>query len=91
MAEGGSTVKPYAVGRSYIIAFGPVTPALSVELPSGIAKVVGESPYGWVQIEYSTFMKATQDSESKAPTFEEKHHSAWINLDHVVAFIDAEK
>jgi hypothetical protein len=85
------SMQPYTIGDSYIIYFSPISPTLTFELPTGIAKVIEDTEGGWVKIEYSIFRTSQEDNQSGKITAEEIRHSAWINLAHVVAFITPEK
>lgn len=80
---------PYTVGSSYLIVFS-ATALNGVELPTGPTKIVAESG-DWIQVQYSTSKNERSKSNPGEVVAVETVHKAWINLDHVAAFIEAAK
>lgn len=72
------------VGATYVAVFAQTNP----ELPTGPIKVV-DAAEGWVKVEYTTTKKARNASNPGEIQDVATTHSAWINLDQVVALIEA--
>lgn len=84
VAEGG---KPYKVGSSYLIVVAPISPVSGMEVPKGTSKVIAESG-NWIRVEYSSFKDERSKSDPGQIVKSETVYRAWLNLDHIVAFVD---
>lgn len=82
--------KPYAAGSSYTVVFSPVVQAAGAELPTGIVTVV-EGSGDWIKIKYTTSKNERSKSNPGDVVAVETAHTAWINLDHVVALLEPAK
>ncbi len=81
------TGKPYQIGTSYVIAFSPVIPMTSIELPEGSSTVIAESGQ-WVKIRFSNFKNERSKDDPGKVVKNEKTYTAWVNSDSIVAFIE---
>jgi hypothetical protein len=81
--------KPYKIASSYFIVLSPVAPIANTKLPIDVCTVVAESG-DWIKVEFTTSKPARSKSDPGKIEQIQTLHSAWLNLDYVVAFVEPE-
>lgn len=89
MAENASSdKKPYSINGSYLIAFAPSVSSPGLVAPTGPVTVIDEAE-GWVKIQYVVSKNARNASDPGKVEAVETTYKAWVNLDHITAFVEA--
>lgn len=81
---------PFTVGNSYKIFFAPTSAQQAAELPTGAVKITATAG-DWIKIEYSVSSNKRNASDPGKIDAVSTPYTAWVNLDQVVALIEAPK